>query len=634
MSADWYGRILEVRLGPPGHGGFCVARHEGRVLFVRHGLPGELVRAQITEDRGGSFCRAEAVEILDPSPDRVPATCPVSGPGGAGCCDFTFATPAAQRDLKHQVVAEQLRRLADWEPDFTVETIPAPSGLPSGVVAQLDTASAPGPHSDSRGGGAGRITDPADARGHYSMPSPRLTGLGRIGGVPTGLASALLAGSASAGAERGGPPPDVETAAASTAEEFPGAAPAPGRIGGVATHFARTLVAHSEEGGASEGADSAPGIAAGARPAPADRTGTSVAPVADSSSVDSSSGAAVRPSGGARVVLREVGADDPSFGVLSVDAYSGGWRSRVRLTVDAAGRAGVHRYRSTEVIADLRCPQPMAGAMDGIGERKWTPGADLVVAVDGEGMRHVVEVAPAAGDRDDHRGRGGDRRGRGVGAAGRRGGGDRSSTAARRAAAHGAREERVIDGTGTAVQYVAERRWELSATGFWQPHYGAAQCYSDVVAEWADAAPGALVWDLYCGVGVFAARLAEQVGERGVVHGVEFARGAVTEGRAALRDMPWVDLTVARVERWIHEQPGAAPDVVVLDPPRAGAGKEVINALTERSPRRIIHIGCDPAAFARDIGLYRGAGYEPAGLRVFDAFPGTYHVECIALLER
>ncbi|MEC3953874.1 TRAM domain-containing protein [Nocardia sp. CDC153] len=505
MSSDWYGQILEVRLGPPGHGGFCVARHEGRVLFVRHGLPGELVRARVTEDRGGSFCRAEALEILEPSPDRVPATCPVSGPGGAGCCDFTFATPEAQRELKRQVVADQLRRLADWEPDFTVEPIPVPLGLPSSVVAQQNSH-------------------------------------------PAGRDDAMPAGSA------------------------------PGRIGGVATHLASSLIA---------------------------RPGAEAAEVAVGSRV-------------------------------SAAGYTAGWRSRVRLAVDADGRAGVHRYRSTEVVADLRCPQPMAGAMDGIAERMWTPGADLVVAVDGDGMRHIVEVAPAAAEDVGHRGRG--QRGRGAGrergrdSGGR--GGDRRSTAARRAAAHGVREERVVEGTGRAVQYVAGRRWELSATGFWQPHYGAAQCYSDVVAEWAEAAPGALAWDLYCGVGVFAARVAEQVGDGGAVHGVEFARSAVTEGRAALRDLPWVDLRAERVERWIVEQPSVAPDVVVLDPPRAGAGKDMINALGERTPRRIIHIGCDPAAFARDIGLYRAASYRPVELRVFDAFPGTHHVECIAALER
>ncbi|MFE5285367.1 class I SAM-dependent RNA methyltransferase [Nocardia sp. NPDC056611] len=355
---------------------------------------------------------------------------------------------------------------------------------------------------------------------------------------------------------------------------------APGRIGGVATHVASALI------GSSATHDAGPGH-------------------------------------GVRLV-----------GPPSADAYAGGWRSRVRLVVDADGRAGVHRYRSTEVITDLGCPQPMAGAMEGIAEREWTPGADLVVAVDGDGMRHLVEIAPAGDERSGQRERR-ERGGRAGGSAGGSGrGGDRRSTAARRAAAHSARTERVVDGTGRAVQYVAERRWELSATGFWQPHYGAAQCYSDVVAEWADAAPGALVWDLYCGVGVFAARLAGQVGDTGVVHGVEFARTAVSEGRAALRDMPWVDLTAERVERWIHEQSGAAPDVVVLDPPRAGAGKDVINALSGHSPRRVIHIGCDPASFARDVGLYRSAGYRPVALRVFDAFPGTHHVECIAAFER
>lgn len=571
MSAgsDWYGEVFEVRLGPPGHGGFCVARHEGRVLFVRHGLPGELVRALVTEDRGGSFCRADAIEILDASPDRIPATCPVSGPGGAGCCDFTFATPEAQRELKRQVVAEQLRRLADWEPDFIVEAIPAPSGLPSGVVAQQLPASG---------------------------PIARPEGPGRLGGVTTGISSTLLGGAAgtSAAAQRPKPVRDAEAEARAGSRDdgtVPGVGPAPGRIGGVATHLASALI-----GGSGSGLPDA------------------TAPRADSDA------RADRGAGGER---------GPAS---SAATYSSGWRSRVRLVVDAEGRAGVHRYRSTEVIADLRCPQPMAGAVAGIAEQVWTPGADLVVAVDGDGMRHLVELAPAGAAESGRRAP--RERGSGPGGSGRRGGSDRRSTAARRAAAHSARTERVVDGTGRTVQYVGERRWELSATGFWQPHYGAAQCYSDVVGEWADAAPGALVWDLYCGVGVFAARLAERVGDTGVVHGVESARTAVAEGRAALRDLPWVDLTADRVERWIHEQPSAAPDVVVLDPPRAGAGKDVINALSERSPRRIIHIGCDPAAFARDVGLYRAVGYEPAALRVFDAFPGTHHVECIAVLER
>ncbi|MFI6771717.1 class I SAM-dependent RNA methyltransferase [Nocardia sp. NPDC050412] len=464
---DWRSNTFEVRLGPPGHGGFCVARHEGRVVFVRHGLPDELVRVRVTEDRGGSFCRADAIEILQASPDRVPATCPVSGPGGAGCCDFSFATPAAQRALKAAVVAEQLRRIAGIERDITVEPI------------------------------AGYTAD-----------------------------------------------------------------------------------------------------------------------------------------------------------------ATGGWRSRVRLAVDAAGRAGVHGYRSTEVIADLRCPQPVSGAMDGIADRMWTPGADLVVAVDGDGMRHIVELAPSAvagpaehgGERPSARGE--DRRGRretdrragkrrtaerGPGPrAGARGLGDeRRRAAARRAATHAARDEWVMGGSGRTVEYVAGRRWELAATGFWQAHRGAAQCYSDVVAGWAGLGPGERAWDLYSGVGVFAARLAGQVGRTGSVLAVESTRSAVADGNAALRDLSWLDLRAQRVEHWLAEHASsAAPEVVVLDPPRAGAGKEVVTAVTTSGPSRIIHIGCDPASFARDLGLYQSAGYHLADLRAFDAFPATHHVECLALLER
>lgn len=580
-GSNWHGQTFEVRLGPPGHGGFCVARHEGRVLFVRHGLPGELVRALVTEDRGGSFCRAEAIHILEPSPDRIPATCTVSGPDGAGCCDFSYATPEAQRALKATVVAEQLRRLADWEPEFTVEPIPSGLLVPAVVAAQHNSR-------------------------HH--PSTRQTAPGRLGGVATRLPASLTGTSTAAG--MGHEPGEAAPADRRASSSRPG------------------------QGASRAGTDpTASGERAGDAPTagpPSGQDGTRREEgVAASGPSASHASDAVRPELSGRY---SSGAAAGTSAAVAA-SYSGGWRSRMRLTVDADGRAGVHRYRSTDVIADLRCPQPIAGAMDGIAARHWTPGADLVVAVDGDGVRHIVEIAPVEPQPRDDR-RSADRRGRGGRGGGRGSAGDRRSTASRRAAAHSARSERVVEGTGRAVQYVAGRRWELSATGFWQPHFGAAQCYSDVVAEWSDARPGSLTWDLYCGVGVFAARLADQVGPGGQVHGVEFSRPAISDGRASLGDMPWVDLQAERVERWITEQPSAAPDVVVLDPPRAGAGKDVIAALTDRDPRRIIHIGCDPAAFARDLGLYRNAGYQPRELRVFDAFPATHHVECVVLLER
>ena len=106
--------VLEV--GPVAHGGHCVARtDEGQVVFVRHALPGERVRAQVTEHRK-AFLRADAVEVLRPSPDRVTPPCPWAGPDRCGGCDFQHASLPAQRELKAAVVREQLTRLARAEP--------------------------------------------------------------------------------------------------------------------------------------------------------------------------------------------------------------------------------------------------------------------------------------------------------------------------------------------------------------------------------------------------------------------------------------------------------------------------------------------------------------------------------------
>lgn len=422
MTESWFGLVLEVELGAPGHGGFCVARHEGRVVFVRHGLPGERVLARVTEDRGGSFCRADAVEILSASADRVDTRCSIAGPGGSGCCDYSHTTDDAARRLKSFVVAEQLRRVAGIEREVLVEELPG-------------------------------------------------TGDGT------------------------------------------------------------------------------------------------------------------------------------------------GWRTRVRLAVDSGGRPGYHRYRSSSIVNELSCPQMDSVAFEGLSDRQWRPGAELQVVLDGAGTRHVVEIAPAQ-----------------LSTSGRRSSGRRGASA-RRAASSRARPEKAVIGSGRVTEYVSGRVWTLDATGFWQAHRGAAQVYTDVVTEWADASPGDGAWDLYGGAGVFAASLAAAVGPEGRVTSVEFSRRAAEDGRSALADLSQVSFVPGRVERSMDAlaEPVA---VAVLDPPRAGAGRDVIEALAARGPRSVVHIGCDPASFARDVSLYRAAGYELADVRAFDAFPLTSHVECIGRLVK
>jgi tRNA/tmRNA/rRNA uracil-C5-methylase (TrmA/RlmC/RlmD family) len=168
---------------------------------------------------------------------------------------------------------------------------------------------------------------------------------------------------------------------------------------------------------------------------------------------------------------------------------------------------------------------------------------------------------------------------------------------------------------------------------FWQVHPALADALAAAVADWAAAPSGGRAWDLYGGVGLFAAVLAAQVGPAGAVEVVESSRRAVTDGRAALADLPHVRFTAGRTEDVVGRLPGP-PDVVVADPPRRGLGRALVDAVAAAGPARVLHVACDPAALARDVALFIGHGYRLAGMRAFDAFPMTHHVECVALLAR
>src|ERR1700722_12578928 len=123
------GDVLELTAGEAAHGGWCVARSDDLgtlVVFVRHALPGERIRAVITQVTA-KLARADAVEILDPSPDRVTPPCPHARPGGCGGCDWQHASLPAQRALKAAVVAQQWRRLAGIDREVTVEPLPGDS---------------------------------------------------------------------------------------------------------------------------------------------------------------------------------------------------------------------------------------------------------------------------------------------------------------------------------------------------------------------------------------------------------------------------------------------------------------------------------------------------------------------------
>src|SRR5687768_10333527 len=411
-GGGWTGTEFEVMVGPVAHGGHCVARHEGRVVFVRHTLPGERVVVRVTGDRHPGFCRADAIQVLEASPARVERPCPHSGPGLCGGCDWQHVDPAEQRRLKAAVVREQLTRLA---------------GLP-----------------------------------------------------------------------------DVEV----TVEELPG-------------------------------------------------------------------------------------------GPLR-------WRSRARFAVDRSGSPGLRRHRSHDVVVLDDCPITVEPAAQAVLARRW-PGAGAVdVAIDSTGAVTTTRL---------------DRRGQPTSSRVVRPGGDLPEEP-------GTRAERRAGG----------RDWEVEGTGFWQVHPAAADALVGAVADFAAVRAGETVLDLYAGVGLFGGALAPTVGETGRVVCVESDPAACAAADANLADLPHAEVWQGEVDdeglTGLLDELGTAPDVVVLDPPRAGAGQAVSRLLAAAGARAVVYVACDPAALARDVAVFTSAGYRLAGLRAFDAFPMTAHVECVALLVR
>ncbi|MGX8908817.1 class I SAM-dependent RNA methyltransferase [Streptomyces sp. QH1-20] len=431
-EASLVGHEYEVEVGPVAHGGHCVARTDaGRVLFVRHALPGERVVARVTEGESTSrFLRADAVQILEASKDRVEAPCPFSGPGKCGGCDWQHAKPGAQRRLKGEVIAEQLMRLAGLTPEE--------AGWDGTVV-------------------------PADGD---KLPA---------GEVPA-------------------------------------------------------------------------------------------------------------------------------------------WRTRVQYAVDAEGHAGLRKHRSHDVEVIDRCLIAAPGVSElGIEKREWPQMASVeAIAASGSGDRQVI-LTPKPGGRLPIVEL------------------DKPVSVLR----IGEKDKQVhpVHGRAFVRERADGRTYRVGEGGFWQVHPQAADMLVKAVMQGLMPRKGDMALDLYCGVGLFAGALAERIGDKGAVLGIESGKRAVEDARHNLKDLERVRIEQGKVEQVLPRTRIEEADLIVLDPPRAGAGKQTVRHLASLGARRIAYVACDPAALARDLAYFAEEGYKPVKLRAFDFFPMTHHVECVAILK-
>ncbi len=300
------------------------------------------------------------------------------------------------------------------------------------------------------------------------------------------------------------------------------------------------------------------------------------------------------------------------------------WRTRVSLHVDADGRVGPYAARSHRVIpvdelplatreiehAALRIPRGEPGRID------------LVQPADGR-----VRVLPYPA----------------------------------RQARRGRRHEQRHAGRGPASEVVVERvrgrAFRVDAGGFWQVHRLAAHALTDLVAarlrglqpggplirptSWID--PEARHLDLYGGVGLFAATLGELGGPGTRVTSVESDARATAHARENLADWLRAGAETARADGFLArldaqasaaERERLARGVVVLDPPRSGAGREVVEGISALRPSAVVYVACDPVALARDLATFRAVGYDAASVDAIDLFPNSHHLEAVAVLRR
>lgn len=314
------------------------------------------------------------------------------------------------------------------------------------------------------------------------------------------------------------------------------------------------------------------------------------------------------------------------------------WRTRISLHVDADGRIGPYAARSHRIIevGDL----PLATAeIEAVARasRSASPGRlDLVQPADGR-VRVITRPEVSRGRTAPGSGAAG---GRATGARGpRRGGAAKVGRAAVDPAAH-----------ETIVETVAGRRFRVDAGGFWQVHRLAAHTLTEALTEaltGPDAAPlvdpDAWHLDLYGGVGLLAAAVASLGGPSTRITTVESDPRATEHAGVNLADWIGARAETGRVDRWLSslaatvsasERARLERGVVVLDPPRSGAGREVVERVAQLRPAHVAYVACDPVALARDLATFRTLGYEAAAVHGFDLFPHSHHVEAVALLTR
>jgi 23S rRNA (uracil1939-C5)-methyltransferase len=198
----------------------------------------------------------------------------------------------------------------------------------------------------------------------------------------------------------------------------------------------------------------------------------------------------------------------------------------------------------------------------------------------------------------------------------------------------GGRSELVSGSSPTIIEELSGLEFAISSEAFFQTNTEMAERLYAVAVEYADLKGWERVYDLYCGAGTIALVLAARAGE---VWGLELVEPAIADAIANARRNNVLNAhffagDVRLALRDLVERAGR-PDVLVVDPPRAGLSQKVVRRVVEAAPRRIVYVSCNPTTLAPNAAQLVEAGYVLRKVRPVDMFPQTPHIECVALLE-
>ena len=265
------------------------------------------------------------------------------------------------------------------------------------------------------------------------------------------------------------------------------------------------------------------------------------------------------------------------------------WRTRSIATTSHNGKLGFYAARSHTVVPINNCLISVESMdMPELAERNWKGDVRVEIAVSNTSERNIA-LAPTRGEG----------------------------------------KARLTEGNQILHEKVAGKVLEVSSNSFWQSHVDAPQVLTQVVLEFAQLKSGDHVLDLYGGVGLFTSVMVDVVGADGSIDLIEGSKSATADAARNFSENPNVKVATGDVAKLLPRISSA--DVVVLDPPREGASKNVVAEIVRLKPRAVVYVACDPAALARDTGYFLELGYSLVKIRAFDLFPMTHHVECVAL---